>query len=145
MVFLFINGLRQLYAPHREAHHFKRLAVCQIALPLVDAAALLAQVDQFEQIGVEAGLPHHALEERLVRTVATRGDHHSVESVALNVFLDGSQRFGKTGEAQGISRFHAGEMACLLNERGIVEMFAKRVSAIASKDAYARRLTAYVA
>ena len=62
MVSLFINTLRQLYAPHCEPHHFKRLAVCQVAVPLVDAAALFAQVDQFEQIGVEADLPHHPLE-----------------------------------------------------------------------------------
>ena len=80
-----------------------------------------------------------------MRAVAARGDHQAVETVALDVFLDVSQRFGETGKVQDLSRFHAGELAGLLNECGVVKMLVECLSAGAGKDAHARRLAAYVA
>ena len=55
-MFIFVDWLRYRNPPDRHAHQFLGFAVGDALLPLVHPAALLAQVDQFHQIGIQSCL-----------------------------------------------------------------------------------------
>ena len=97
-ILVFVDRPRGQHPPHGHAHQLLRFAIGEFGLLPVHPRALLAQIDQFQQIRIQPRHAHHAVEQGFVRAIAARGNHDVVEIGVDDALLQTRDGFGEAGE-----------------------------------------------
>ena len=87
-------------------------------------SALIPQIHQFQQIGIQSHLPYGPLEKRLMGAVAAPGDNHPVQLMLPDTVLNVRQRLRETSQLDHFGQGDVGPTARLGNQLAHIQEMA---------------------